>query len=90
MDITHPLLCILKIWKVNWNACFIVILFVFQKCLIKINTVFKIIYCKNLLGQEILIKVSKVCSRILTRSSLQGDWTASDMIKSNREELWLP
>lgn len=90
MDITHPLRGILKICKANWNAYFIIILFVFQKCLIKSNTVFKRIHSKNVLGQEILIKVSKVCLRILTKSSLQGDWTASDMIKSNREELWLP
>jgi len=36
-------------------------------------------YSKNLLGQETLIKVIKVCLRISTESSLQGDRTASNI-----------
>lgn len=56
----------------------------------EINIVLKSIYSQKFLGQEILIKISKVWFRISTESSLQGDWTAAVMIKSNREELWLP
>lgn len=55
----------------------------------EINTLLKRIYSENFLSHEILIKISQVCFRISTESSLQGNWTAAVMIKSNKE-LWLP
>lgn len=57
---------------------------------VEIDTGLKRMHCMKLLGQDIVIKISHVYFRISTESSLQGDWTAALMIKSNREELWLP